>query len=343
MEMNHWERIEAAIKGDPVDRPPICLWRHWPIEDESPQTLADAMIRWQREYDWDLVKHAPTGNYVIYDWGGRTRYIPKNSRGLGVSTVTRRAVTSVHEWADLPQLDVTQGHLGKQLEAVRLVAEALDGSVPILQTVFSPLNIAPKLAGEVAHSSLLGHKEIYKQGLQIIAETMARFACESVRAGADGIIFSAPHNQGLYSEEQYREFGEPYDRLILEAVRPEAKIIIGLASGSGSNLKRVASYPVDGINWHDRVGGPTLKEAQSLFSGLLMGGINEQQTLLNGSATAIQEEIRDAIEQTGGRRLLIASGSAPYTDTPPPHFRAARDVVEEPQYKKDVFSVLAGE
>ena len=329
MEMNHWERIEAAIKGDPVDRPPICLWRHWPIEDESPQTLADAMIRWQREYDWDLVKHAPTGNYVIYDWGGKTDYIPKNSRGLGVSTVTQRAVISTYDWPDLAQLNVTQGHLGQQLEAVRLVAEALNGRVPILQTIFSPLNIAPKLAGELASVSMREKPELYKQGLRIIAETMARFACESVRAGADGIIFSAPHNQGLYSEEQYKEFGEPYDRLILEAVRPEAEIIIGLASGPGTNLKRVASYPVDGINWHDRVGGPTLKEAQELFPGLLMGGINEQQTLLNGPAETIRDEIRDAIEQTGGRRLLVASGSAPFTDTPSPHFWAAREFIEE--------------
>lgn len=327
--MNHWERIEAAIKGDPVDRPPICLWRHWPVEDESARTLADAMIRWQREYDWDLVKHAPTGNYVLYDWGGETVYIPANSRGLGVSTVTERAVKSATDWPDLAQLDVTQGHLGQQLMAVRLVAKALDGSVPILQTVFSPLNIAPKLAGELAHVSMREHADVYKRGLRIIAETMARFACESVRAGADGIIFSAPHNQELYSEEQYQEFGEPYDRLILDAVRPEAKIIIGLASGPGSNLKRVSSYPVDGINWHDRVGGPTLKEAGELFPGLLMGGINEQQTLLSGPAEAIRGEIQDAIEQTGGQRLLVASGSAPFTDTPPPHFRAARDFISE--------------
>jgi uroporphyrinogen decarboxylase len=328
MEMTHWERIEAAIQGDPVDRPPICLWRHWPIEDELPETLADAMIRWQREYDWDLVKHAPTGNYVIYDWGGRTIYVPENSRGLGVSTVTQWAVNSAHDWPELAQLDVTQGHLGRQLEAVRLVAEALDRSVPILQTVFSPLNIAPKLAGELANVSLREHAEIYKRGLQIIAETMARFACESIRAGADGIIFSAPHNQGLYSEEQYAEFGEPYERLILEAVRPEAQIIIGLASGPGTNLRRMSSYPVDGINWHDRMAGPTLKEAWELFPGLLMGGIHERQTLLQGPEETIREEIRDAIYQTGGRRLLVASGSAPYIDTPPPHFRAARDFIE---------------
>jgi uroporphyrinogen decarboxylase len=329
MGMSHWERIGAALAGEAVDRPPICLWRHWPIEDESAESLAEAMIRWQREYDWDLVKHAPTGNYVLYDWGGETIYVPEESRGLGVSKVTRRAVESITDWPELAQLDVTQGHLGQQLEAVRIVAEALNGEVPILQTIFSPLNIAAKLAGELAHVSLREHGDLYKQGLYIIAETMARFACESVRAGADGIIYSAPLNQGLYSEEQYQEFGEPYDRLILETVRPEAQIIIGLASGPGSNLRRVSSYPVDGINWHDRIGGPALAEARALFPGLLMGGINERRTLLYGPASEIRAEIREAINQTGGRGLLVAPGSAPYTDTPSPHFWAARKFVEE--------------
>ena len=64
-----------------------------------------------------------------------------------------------------------------------------------------------------------------------------------------------------------------------------------------------------------------------------MGGIHEQQTLLNGPAEKIQGEIQDAIEQTDGRRLLVASGSAPYTDTPPPHFRLARDFIEEQRNK----------
>ena len=329
MDMNHWERIEATLAGEAVDRPPICLWRHWPIEDEAPDMLADAIVRWQREYGWDLVKHAPNGNYVIHDWGGEDSYIPEKSRGLGVSTVTRRAVTSAHDWPELAQLDVTRGHLGQQLAAVRRVAEALAGSVPILQTVFSPLNIAPKLAGDVADISLREHPDLYKRGLRIIAETMARFARESVRAGADGIIFSAPHNWGRYGKEQYQEFGEPYERLILEAVRPEARIIIGLVSGPGSNLKRVSSYPVDGINWHNRAGGPSVKEAQTLFPGLLMSGIDEKGTLLHGPPEAIRAEIRDAVRQSGGSRLLVASGSAPYTDTPAPHFRAARDYVEE--------------
>ena len=326
--MNHWERIRATLDGQETDRPPICLWRHWPIEDhESAHSLATAMVRWQRELDCDLVKHAPAGSYVIEDWGGRTAYLPEKSPALGVRAITQHAVRTTKGWPELEQLDVTAGHLGMQLEALRLLADQLAGSVPILQTIFGPLNIAPKLAGPLAFSDLRENAAVFRQGLQIIAETTARFAIESIRAGADGILFVAPCDPHLYSEQEYREFGVPWDRLILDTVRPEAEIIIALLLGREVMFDLIAGYPVDGLNWPDRNVGPSLREARERFGGVLMGGIDERQTLLNGPAAAIEAEIEDAVAQCDGRRLLVCPGSTPFADTPIAHFQAARAAV----------------
>jgi uroporphyrinogen decarboxylase len=326
--MDHWERIRAAQRGQETDRVPICLWRHWPIEDQAADSLAAAMLRWQREYDCDLVKHAPAGSYVVEDWGGQTAYIPEKDRGLGVRTMLRYAVEEANQWPRLEQLDVRRGHLGRQLEAVRLVVEELKGSVPILQTVFSPLNIGPKLAGERALADMRGQPEIYKEGLQIMAETTARFALASIEAGAHGIVFVAPCNRRLYSEAEYREFGEPFDRIVLDAVRPQAEIILILALGEEIMFDLIAAYPADAINWRDRTSGPSLNEAQTRFPGLLMGGIEEERTLLHGPEAAIRAEVRDAIGQTGGRRLIVGPGSTPLTATPGGHFRAAREAID---------------
>jgi len=327
-EMTHWERMRAALKGEETDRVPICLWHHWPVKDQSPESLAATIIEWQGEYDCDLVKHAPAGSYVVEDWGGQTTYIPENDRGLGIRTITRRAITETAQWPRLEQLDVRQGHLAMQLEAVRLVAEALGDSVPIVQTVFSPLNIAPKLAGDRSFTHMRQQPKLFKQGLQIIAETTARFALASLEAGAHGLLFVAPCNRRLYSEAEYREFGEPYDRIILDAARPEAEVLLALAQGEEVMFDLIAAYPLDALNWHDRTAGPSLEEAQDRFPGLLMGGIDEKGTLLNGPPAAIQAEIDDAIAQIGGRRLLIGPGGAPLIATPAEHFRAAREAVE---------------
>jgi hypothetical protein len=34
--MNHYQRLEATIAKEAVDRPAIALWRHFPVDDQSP-------------------------------------------------------------------------------------------------------------------------------------------------------------------------------------------------------------------------------------------------------------------------------------------------------------------
>lgn len=326
--MDHWQRIQAAMRGEETGRVPFCVWRHWPVADHQAETLAEEIIRWQQEYDCDLVKHAPAGSYVIEDWGGETEYVAAEDPGLGIRVITKRGVTAVSGWPSLAQLDVHQGHLGEQLQAVKLVAEALDRTVPVLQTIFSPLNIALKLAGDDAFAHMRQHPALFKEGLQIIAETTARFARASLEAGADGFFFVAPADRDRLTETEYREFGEPYDRLILDAVRGESKFIMLLALGQDLMFDLLATYPVDGINWPDRITGPSLSEALERFDGLLMGGIDQVNTLLPGPAAAIEAEIEEAIRQTNGRRLIIGPGSTPLITTPPAHFRAIRHAIE---------------
>jgi uroporphyrinogen decarboxylase len=324
-EMSHWERVRAALKGEETDRVPISLWRHWPVEDETPQGLAAATLRWQRDYDFDLVKLTPTGTYGIEDWGAKTAYVPNDH---GVRTVVQYGVTSGDQWPGLEQLDVRRGYLGNQIAAVQLVAEELQDNVPILQTIFSSLTIARKLAGDRIFADLRLRPETFRWGLQIIAETTARFALECIRAGAHGVFFATQcATYRLLSEAEYREFGKTYDRIVLDAVRPEAQIILIHAHGQDLMFDLVTDYPADAINWHDRITWPSLKEARERFSGLLVGGINEWQTLLKGPPAAIQAEIQDAIAQTGGRRYMIGPGCVLPINTPPPHIRAAREAV----------------
>ena len=60
----------------------------------------------------------------------------------------------------------------------------------------------------------------------------------------------------------------------------------------------------------------------------LWGGLDERETLHQGPPAAIAAEVRAAIREAGGRRLIVGTESAPAIDTPPAHFRAARRAVE---------------
>ena len=324
-EMTHWERIRAALRGLDTDRVPIALWRHWPPDDETPEGLAAVTLRWQKMYDWDIVKLTPTGTYGIEDWGGRTVY---TSADHGMRTVIRDGVASADEWPSLAQLDVTKNYLGRQIAAVRLVADEVKDGAPILQTVFGPLTTARKLAGDRVFTDLRLHPDKLKQGLQIIAETHARFLLESIRAGAHGVFYATQcDSYRLLTEAEYREFGETYDRIILDAVRPEAEIVMIHAHGLDIMFDLLSSYPADAINWHDRITAPTLSEGQKRFHGMVVGGINEWQTLLKGPDEAIRAEIQEAISQTKGRRFMIATGCVVPINTSPLNLRVARDAV----------------
>ena len=186
--MTHWERIEAALKGDAVDRPPVSLWRHWPGEDDTAEGLAAATVRWQGAYDFDLVKFMPTGTFSVEDWGAVTTY---THNLVGTRTITAHGLTAEKDWPRLEALDVTKGSLGRQNEALRLTAEALADSVPILQTVFSPLTTARKLAGDRVFTHMRRHPDILKEGLKIIAETTARFALAALACGACGVFLAS--------------------------------------------------------------------------------------------------------------------------------------------------------
>ena len=57
--------------------------------------------------------------------------------------------------------------------------------------------------------------------------------------------------------------------------------------------------------------------------------MNEAVTLPQGPIEAIKREVRDAIAQTGGRRLMIAPGCVIPIATPEAHYRAVVDAVNE--------------
>src|SRR5688572_12242353 len=58
-EMSRTERVQAAVRGEPVDRLPVCFWHHFRPEG-SGRALADSTLRFFDEtFDLDIVKLMP--------------------------------------------------------------------------------------------------------------------------------------------------------------------------------------------------------------------------------------------------------------------------------------------
>jgi uroporphyrinogen decarboxylase len=326
--MTKRERIVAATEGRQVDRPPVSFWRHFPQLDEDPVTLAQALLSFQAQFDLDFIKMMPTGTYCVEDWGCRVAY-----RGSldGSKVCIEHVVQASTDWGKLRPLNPEEGALGRELSCLKEVVKGQRDDVPILQTLFSPLTIAKKLAGEERFLvDLRERPQMLSRGVEVITETMDRYAAACLAAGADGIFFATQvATTDLLSVEEHRTFAEPYDRYILERVAAKSPFSLLHIHGLNIRFEVTAGYPVQAINWHDRRTLPSLGEARSQFRGALVGGVNEILTLREGPEERIRAEVKDALGQTGGSGHILAPGCVIPMDVPEVHLRVVRAAVEE--------------
>lgn len=325
--MSNWnkrKRLEATINGETPDRVPVALWRHWPGDDQDANALAAAHLKWQQDYDWDVLKVGPASSYSVVDWGVKDHWVGHIE---GTREYLHRPIQKPEDWAGLKPLDPNKGMLAAQLEALRLVKAAVGDTVPVLATVFAPLSQAKHLAdNEPMLTHLRSQPELFRLGQETIVESTLRFIEAAKKIGVDGIFYAVQHARyPLLSRDEFEMWGRPYDLQILHAVQDCWLNMVHLHS-TDVMFDLVAEYPVQLLNWHDRETGITLAEGLSQIKGAASGGV-DHWSLHQESPEQTIAEVKDAIEQTNGRRLLLGTGCVAMTTTPLRNIRALRESV----------------
>ena len=303
--ITHKERIQACLNNESLDRPPVALWRHFPVDDQDPKYLAEATLNFQRTHDFDLVKVTPASSFCVKDWGVDDKWLGHTE---GTRQYTRRVIFDSRDWENLPTLDPTTPHLAGQLDCLRFIRTELGPDTPLLQTIFSPLAQAKNLAG---NDTFLAHLRLYPEavmkGLAAIAETTRRFVEACLDTGIDGVFYAIQHAQAsLLSLEEYQRFGLPYDQTSLEPAQGLWCNMLHL-HGHDVYFSILDSVKFQIVNWHDRETYPTLAEAQNLFGGVVCGGMRQDTLVYEGHAE-VQKEAADAIQQTNGKRFILGTG-----------------------------------
>jgi len=291
--MSKRERLEATIAGQPVDRAPVALWRHWPGDDQRAEDLARSTLNFQRAFDFDFIKVTPSSNYCIADWGAESRWVGNQE---GTREWGQRVIQGAEDWTRLQPLEPTSGLLDEVLRALDIIEGEVGEEVPFIQTIFNPLAQAKNLAGERLLADLRQHPDAVKAGLETITESSIRFieaACETGIAGIFLALQHATHN--LLTEAEYREFGRPYDLRILEAAEGLWFNLLHL-HGTRVMFDLAADYPVQAINWHDQETPPSLAEALDRFPGALVGGLRQWETMLRGTPAWVHAEVQAALD-----------------------------------------------
>ena len=139
------ERVWAALRGEPVDRPPVSFWGHVYHRESSAEELVEVTLERQREYRWDWVKLNPRKHYHVEDWGVRYRY---SGRPNEKPVLTGWPIQRPEDWGNIRAVAPDQGALGEQIEAVRLLRRGLSADVPLIETVFTPLAVLAEMVPE---------------------------------------------------------------------------------------------------------------------------------------------------------------------------------------------------
>lgn len=327
-EMHKKERVDAAVRGEGVDRPPVALWRHFYDSEETAVGLAEAMVRWQKEYDWDWLKINPRASYHVEGWGVTLRF---SGQPLDKPVVLSYPLQSAADLGRLQPLPLDGGPLAEQLQAISLIRDGIGPSVYAIETVFSPLSILGDMIDghDTLRALLVSSPQAVHDALAVITETFRGFSRACVAAGADGLFFATTHwaSFDLLTAEQYAEFGRPYDLQVLAAVQDAPFNVLHVCKNHNM-LESLVDYPVHAINW--AVGSPgnaTLAAARAYTGRCLVGGLRNE-TLRGGRPGAVAAEAAAAYSVTHGRGWMLGPACSAPVDAPEANIRAARAAVE---------------
>lgn len=296
--MNKIERVDRVLQGEPVDFPPLSLWYHFGIQHGSGARFAGTVLEYFNHYDLDFLK-------VMND------YFYPAPQGLA-------SVRSAEDLKRLDSFDVETSAWREQLNALEIIAEALQGRAYFIDTVFDAWQSLNRcLAAENLRDLMASEPEALKEALARVNANLIAYARQSMKRGAAGIFLSIPAGSEILSREQFLTFVKPFAQELLRATADAGRMNTLHVHGQDLFFEEVLDLPAPVFNWWDRgPNGPSLQWVLQRIPGCVMGGID--QTLVARRTRAfLEEHVREGLQLGGRRRFFLANGCSIDTWTCP--------------------------
>lgn len=303
----------------------VAAWQHLVGHEYGADEFADAYIDFVKKWDWDWIKINPRAIYYAEAWG--SQYDHSEYDGYVIPRKLEDIVKTPADLAKIVELDPKQNEVLRQQydSAAKIRAAFADRAV--LQSIFNPLSVLLQLADvplypgdEYATPSLtrdelvFAHAEEAKKALANIANTLAAYVSALVTpveqggAGLDGIFFAVTGtvSEGYFTKEQYAEFGEPYDRIVLDAIKkanPDAEVLLHTCRAF-SNPEWFEDYGVEIVQWDQYLDGNPQVDVP--LKVVPVGGPSYTDFATNGDAEVVKADIEKVVELRKGKPFLLA-------------------------------------
>lgn len=318
----HWDRLRAVLRHEIPDRPPITAWRHFPDFEGSAEALARVHLAFQMRFDYDLLMFTPRFAYTAAPWG----YEPGTELDeYGRPTHSKKPFAALQRWPTLSTAGLREGVFGEVLSSLKLTVRNLPVEVPVMLAVYGPLTTAYFLRGEAIAGDLGSEGNLqpdFEEALGTIDSSLREF-CSAALDIVDGLyLISYFSATDLFGD---RETAVEMMRLDLSTLRhfsEEDRLLALHLHGNDILFDEVLGQPLDVINWHDRWVKPSLRDARIKSNLVLMGGMNEADTIHRETPSAVSLQVEDAVSQVDGRGLIVAPGGPIKIMTPVENLRA---------------------
>ena len=300
------ERVQRTLAGKDVDRPPYSFWTHFPRCDMNPTEIVSVTVELACRLDLDFVKAMSNGLYALEDWGVRGDF--SDVATGGVARVAASPIQSPQDWRKISPRDTTAPALARELRHIGGLIDTFNSELPVLATVFSPLTVAHKLAGNALAHDIALYPDYVLAALEAIALTQSAFARAAINAGAAGVFFAVQDaDPKRFSAEQYARFGTPFDLAVLAGAEAGWFNTVHM-HGDSVMFDVLKAYPVPVLNWHIGETAPTLAAyRQAGGSKAILGGLR-RAALTHSDAAGVEADIASAFSTQGARGLLFGPG-----------------------------------
>jgi uroporphyrinogen decarboxylase len=282
--LSHKERVDRALAGKDVDRPPFSFWHHFALP--TAEAHAARTLEFHRAYRTDIVK-------VMSDFP-----YPKPSG----------------PWY---QLKVDPNPFPAQIRALELIRDGLGGDAYYIETVFNPWNVAQKLSSpEEVLRLKRENPQALLDALDVITQSQIQHAKRALAGGASGVLFSVANaNAKELPAADYEKLSRPFDRRFMEGIAG-AKLNVLHLHVEPAYLAQFRVFQAPVINYSLHVSGIPMTEVRRQFpSWVIAGGIDE----LNYRKLPVEEMRRQwqSAAQAAGKKFILTPGCSVPNDSQP--------------------------
>jgi uroporphyrinogen decarboxylase len=282
------ERVDRVLAGKEADRLPFTFWYHFGLEKLPGDRHAQATLDFHRRLRTDLVK-------VMSDYP-----YPKETGFVA-------------------------NPFPEQIRALEMIRDGLGGKAHFVETVFNPWNQTVKTWSKDEVSRLMSERpQQLLDRLENVAKSEASHAKRAIAAGASGIFLAIDNAiDGVLTREQYKKFSEPFDRMVLDAVRSAPLNILHLHGDKVYLDLFWKGWPAAAVNYSSVATGVPIAEARKKYSGVLLGGLDEVN-FRKLTPEQLLQQWKQSHQAAGAKHILTPGCSVPNDTTDKELLRVTR-------------------